>query len=442
MKEVYNYLTKDIKIKNSDVIVIGCSGGPDSMALMHVLLELRKNRDILIICAHVNHNVRKESRDEEKFLQEYCEKNSIIFESMTILEYGDDNFHNEARKIRYHFFEETIRKYNANYLMTAHHGDDLVETILMRIVRGSTLKGYAGFERKIEKDNYTILRPLVFVTKGQLEKYNIENNIPYVTDKSNFKDKYTRNRYRKKVLPFLKQEEPNVHYKFLKFSDTLIEYSDYIDKVIEREFKKVYIGQKIKISALLLNDDLIQKKIIFKILEEIYNDDLNSINMTHVMAIIKLIKSNKANGFINLPGNFKVIKEYDQISITKKVNDISMYEIEIDEFVELPHNRKISVVEDAEKNDNNVCRLLTSEISMPLYVRTRKLGDKMVLKKIDGKQKVKNIFIDKKIPLLNRDDWPIVVDSNDNILWIPGIKKSKFSKQKNEKYDIILKYDD
>jgi len=439
MQEIYNYLENDIKLDDKDTIVVGCSGGPDSMALMNILMNIRKKKDLLLICAHVNHNVRKESKDEERFLHEYCDDNNIVFESMTIEGYGDDNFHNEARKIRYHFFEEIVNKYQAKYLMTAHHGDDLMETILMRIVRGSTLKGYAGFEKKIDKEQYTLVRPLVFTTKSEIENYNIENKIPYVIDKSNFKGKYTRNRYRRDILPFLKNEDMQVHTKFLKFSDTLIEYSDYIDKILKKEIKKVCSGTTIKIVPFLENEELIQKKIIFYLLEQVYHDDLNHINMTHVLSIIKLIKSRRANGSINLPGNYKAIKEYDELNIKQEVDYIGSYEIEIDKFVELPHGKTIEMVEEEDKNDNNVCRLLSSEISMPLYVRTRKLGDKISLKKIDGKQKLKNIFIDKKIPVALRDDWPIVVDSKDNILWIPGIKKSKFSKQKNESYDIILK---
>ena len=442
MKKVYEYLDKEIKIIDNDVIVVGCSGGPDSMALMNILMDIRKNKKIYLICAHINHNVRKESKEEEKFLQEYCRQNDITFESMTIEGYGDDNFHNEARKIRYHFFEEIVNKYKAKYLMTAHHGDDLIETILMRIVRGSTLKGYAGFEMAKEKENYTLVRPLVFVTKEEIELYDEKNKIPYVIDKSNFKGKYTRNRYRKEILPFLKKEDRQVHNKFMKFSDTLIEYSNYIDKVLEKEIKKAYKNNILNIPLFLENEELIQKKIIFYILEQIYNDDLNQINMTHVLSIIKLINSRKSNGSINLPGNFKAIKEYDDLRIRKEVSYIEGYEIEIDKFVELPHGKTIQIVEEEEKNNNNVCRLLSTEISLPLYVRTRKLGDKIILKKVGGRQKIKDIFIDKKVPISLRDDWPIVVDSNDNILWIPGLKKSKFSKQKNESYDIILKYND
>lgn len=440
MKRVYDYLIKEVKLKDQDIIVVGCSGGPDSMALMYVLMDIRKKINIKIICAHVNHNVRVESKNEEKFLQEYCNEHDIIFETMTIEKYGDDNFHNEARKIRYQFFDEIINKYNANYLMTAHHGDDLMETILMRIVRGSTLKGYAGFEKIIKKSNYTLVRPLIFVTKEELEQFDNQNNIPFVIDKSNFKGKYTRNRYRKTVLPFLKEEDPNVHNKFLKFSDVLIEYNNYIDNLIAKKIDKIYVNRSIDINKFSEEEPLIQKKILFYIFEHLYQDDLYQINMTNVNEILNLIESKHSNASIDLPGNYKAIKEYNKLKFVEGVKFIDNYKIEIEKYVELPNDHFISLVSDEEKNDNNVCRISSSDITLPLYVRTRCLGDKMALKKINGRKKLKDIFIDSKVPVSLRDSWPVVVDSKNNILWIPGVKKSKFSKQKNESYDIILKY--
>ena len=125
----------------NDVIVIGCSSGPDSMGLVDMLQRIRPKYSLQLIVAHVNHNLRAQSVQEEEYLKNYCKRHQIMFECMTITEYGDDNFHNEARNIRYDFFGKVVHKYNANYLMTAHHGDELIETKLMRITRGSNLKG-------------------------------------------------------------------------------------------------------------------------------------------------------------------------------------------------------------------------------------------------------------------------------------------------------------
>ena len=167
------------EFRQNDRIVIGCSSGPDSMALVDMLLKIRDKYNLFLVIAHVNHNVRKESYEEAEFLKDYCFMNKLLFESMVIEEYGDDNFHNEARNIRYNFFENLVHKYDANYLMTAHHGDDLIETVMMRIVRGSNLNGYAGFRNIVDMDGYKIVRPLINYTKKELEEYDQENEVKY-----------------------------------------------------------------------------------------------------------------------------------------------------------------------------------------------------------------------------------------------------------------------
>lgn len=440
MDKVIEFLIKNIKLKENDTIVIGNSGGPDSMFLLTALLKIRDKFNLKIVCAHVNHNVRKESEQEQVFLMNYCNEKNVVFEAMKIEKYGDDNFHNQARNIRYNFFEDIVNKYDANYLMTAHHGDDLVETILMRLVRGSTLKGYSGFEKVIDQGNYKMVRPLIFLTKDYIKDYDDKNNIPYVIDNSNFKGKYTRNRYRMTLLPFLKEEDPKVHEKFIKFSETLEEYDEFINKEIKRSINQVYKDNIIVLEKYLLLDKLIQKKIIYYILEDIYKEDLMIINDKHVNLIIDLINSNRSNARVCLPHNIQVIKSYKTVEFTKEVKEVIDYNIEIIRYATLPNGHKIELVDEIDSNNNDVCRIDSSELSLPLYVRTRKLGDKMYLKKIDGYRKVKDIFIDCKIPIKDRDKWPIVVDSKDKIVWIPGIKKSKFTKQKNEKCDIILKY--
>ena len=440
MDKVIDFLVNEVKLKDGDTIVLGNSGGPDSMCLLTILLRLREKYHLNIVSAHVNHNVRSESAAEKEFLMNYCKDNNVGFEAMTIERYGDDNFHNQARKIRYNFFNDVVRKYDANYLMTAHHGDDLVETILIRMVRGSTLQGYSGFEKILDNGTFKTVRPLVFITKDEALKFDEENNIPYVIDKSNFKGKYTRNRYRMNILPFLKEEDPKVHEKFLKFSETLNEYDSFINNEIKRTIGRVYKNNKIDVSKYRELDPLIQKKIIYVILEEIYKEDLMVINDRHVKLIMDLLNSKRANSKICLPHNVQVIKSYDEVLFTKEVKETISYEVELIKYALLPNGHKIEVVDDEESNNNDVCRIDSSEVSFPLYVRTRKLGDKMFLKKIDGYKKVKDIFIDCKIPTKDRDKWPIVVDSKDKIIWIPGVKKSKFTKLKNERYDIILKY--
>ena len=433
-------LDRYFKFQKNDKIVLGCSTGPDSMALLDMLLKIRNKYDLTIIVAHVNHNVRKESYEEAEFIKNYSDAHNLLFESMIIEEYGDDNFHNEARNIRYEFFDHIVHKYHAQYLMTAHHGDDLMETILMRMVRGSNLNGYCGFKSIVDMGDYKIVRPLVSFTKKQLEEYDIINNVPYFIDKSNMKDTYTRNRYRKYVLPFLKEEDEKVHLKFLKFSNSLMEASDYISHITEKAIKRCIIDDVIKIDLFLNEDSFIQKEILYFYLSKYYQDDLILINDRHIDLIFNIIHCRKANVFINLPNNVIATKTYNDFYFKRDVDTILSYEIEFDHYVELPNHHSIEKIDDIDDNSNNICRLDSKEVALPLIVRTRQIGDKISIKGMNGSRKVKDIFIDKKISIQDRDSWPIVLDSLGNVVWIPGIKKSKFDKKNSECYDIILRY--
>lgn len=435
-------LEENFNFNIGDIIVIGCSTGPDSMALLDMLIKLRKKYSLKVICAHVNHKIRKQSDIEEEFIKEYCNNNDILVEVMSIDKYGDDNFHNEARNIRYNFFEKVVKKYNAHYLMTAHHGDDLIETILMRITRGSNLYGYSGIHKVVEKEDYKIIRPLITYTKQELEDYDKENNVKYFIDHSNDSMKYTRNRYRKKLLPFLKEEDLNIHKKFLKFSQNIEEASKYIDKEREKALSRIINKKKstIIIDEFLKLDKYIQKEILYYIMGDFYQDDLILVNDKHIELLMYLINSKKSNLVVNLPNEIMAVKSYNEFYLKRDTEDITSYEIEFHKYVELPNAHLIESIEETSDNSNNICRLLSDTIKLPITVRTRRFGDRISVKGLNGKKKVKDIFIEQKINLEKRDTWPIVVDALGNILWIPGLKKSKFDIPKGQKCDIILKY--
>jgi tRNA(Ile)-lysidine synthase len=441
MEESYDYLMNELKIKYGDTVVAGVSGGPDSMALLSLLIQVKKALDIEIVCAHVNHNTGRPGQfEEQKFVEKFCRNHNVIFETMTIEDYGDDNFHNEAHTKRYNYFSGLIKKYNAKYLFTAHHGDDLIETILMRIVRGSTLRGYSGFSKEIDKGSYKIVRPLMNLTKDEILAYDKKNKIPYALDSSNQKDVYTRNRFRKYIVPEFKKEDKNVHNKFYKFSRTLIEYNEYIDKEVAKKIKTIYIDEVLNVEKFIQEDKVIQMKIIYYILEHIYQDDLMLVTDRHAEILCEVINSKRANVKVHLPNNVQAIKSYNTLVLANLEQKRNEYEIEINKFVNLPNGRNIEVVDKSDATDNYICRLSKEDVVLPLHVRTRKDGDKMAVKGMIGNKKINDIFINEKISTNERDLWPVVVDNEENIVWLPGLKKSKFDKQKDENYDIILRY--
>ncbi len=427
----------DKTIKENEMLITATSGGPDSMALLSLLIKLSKTKKITIICAHVNHNLRKESQEEAIMVEKYANENNLIFEKMEINHY-EGNTENYARTQRYNFFEKLIKKYNATYLLTAHHGDDLTETILMRMVRGSSLKGYSGFQEITDKETYKIYRPLITKTKDELLNYVKTNNIPYAVDKTNFSEEYTRNRYRLNILPILKKENKSVHLKFLKFSETLKLYDDHINKEANEKLNKVYQNNNLNLKLFENEDELIKRKILYQILNNLYYKNISLITDNHVELILNIIESSRPNLKINLPSKVLVIKNYQNLYFTQNT-EIKPYSFTFKDKVILP-NDKILIKEETEDTSNYTIRLNSKELSLPLIVRTRQNGDKMEIKNLNGHKKIKDIFIDEKISETARNSWPILTDQNNQIIWLPGLKKSKFDKQKHENYDIIIRY--
>ena len=427
-----NNILNDFNFKN--YVVVGVSAGPDSMCLLN-LLEEKTNK--IVVC-HINHNVREESIKEEAYLRDYCTKHNLIFEVMTIKDYSENNFENEARKKRYVFYEEILKKYNSNMLFLAHHGDDLIETILMKIVRGSNIEGYAGFKRISKVKDYQIIRPLISLTKEDIIEYNKSHNITYFIDNSNTNTNYTRNRYRKYILPLLKKEDKYVHKKFIKYSETLEEYDNYIKDLVKKNINNIYINNIIYIEELNKLDEFLKKNTLYYIMNNIYLNQSNIITEKHITSILKLINNQKPNITLDLPLNKRLIKEYNIIRIEDKTSKEEDYKIKFENTLTI-NNFTIIKEKQEESDSNSICRINLNNISPPLYFRNRKEGDYIILKGCNHKKKIKEIFIENKIPITKRNSYPLLVDSSDNIIWIPNIKKSKFCTKKEEKCDIILK---
>ena len=432
MKTELKFLNENIK--NGSTVIVACSGGPDSMCLIDLVTQIKEEKNIKIICAHVNHKVRLESDNEALMVERYCKKNKIIFELLEINEYKVKKFNEEdARRRRYKYFEMLIKKYNAKYLLTAHHGDDLIETILMRIVRGSNLSGYVGIKKINENKEYTILRPFLTTTKENIICYNKNTKIEYAIDKSNESLKHTRNRFRKRMLPFLKEENKDVHLKFLKFSEELNSYQQFVEEYIKE--KKIIDDDQIVINNILNESDFIKRKSIELIIKEIQKREFFEISDNQVKEILKII--NKSNKSIDLKNGFKCINEYGLIKILKEESkaidtQILNNNLSVDNF-------NFYFLNESSSNDNWTIRLSTKEIKFPLYIRGRENNDKLIVKNLNGSKKVNEIFNENKIPKNKRDSYPVIIDSDNNIIWIPGLKKSKFCKDKTEKYDIIIR---
>ena len=432
MKDVYKFLDS-LHIKKEDIITVAVSYGPDSMFLLDLLKN--KYKENKIICCHVHHNHREESNLEKDALEKYCMKNNIIFEFMKIDKYKNNKFtEEEARKKRYEFFDKVLKKYNSKYLFTAHHGDDLIETILMKISRGSSLKGYSGINLISKRDSYSIIRPLLYLTKDDINKACIKENIPFAVDNSN-----KRNRYRKYVLPKLKDENKLIHRKFVDFSLELKKYDDYVSKMVLKIYPNVVKDDKINISLLLKEDDLIIEKVIEKYLFSVYKKDIGKVTSKNKNDILKMLKSKRPNSILSMPNNKKLIKDYNKIYFADDIIYNNWCFI-FDKELHLLNGYVIKQIDKLGDTTNFFTAFNSSEISLPIIVRTKNDGDRISVLNLSGFKKLKDIYIDEKLSMKQRHNQPVVTDSNNEIIWLPGLKKSKYDRSKRGNYDIILEY--
>lgn len=422
-------------INKNDIVVVACSGGPDSMCLLSLVNEIKNELNLKIIVAHVNHKLRVESEEEKEMVENYSKENNLIFELLEINKYTNNKFsEDDARKRRYDFFDELIKKYNAKILLTAHHGDDLIETILMRLTRGSNLSGYIGIKMINKNDEYKILRPLLSTTKDNILDYLNKNNIPYRIDKTNEELEHTRNKYRHYILPFLKKENKKVHEKYLKFSKELIEYDNFVNTYIRNN--NFIVDNSIIINKIKGESDFIKRKALELLIKEIQKDDIFDISDEQMKNLMKLYTLD--NKEIDLNNNYQGINSYGKILILKKNSEI-LNKVLIDKDMKLS-DYYFYYNDETKKDNTNSCILLNSnEIKLPLYIRSFDNGDRIVVKNLNGSKKVSDIFIDNKVPKHKRSTYPILVDANNTILWVPNLKKSQFSKDFSEKYDIIIK---
>ncbi|OIK16714.1 tRNA lysidine(34) synthetase TilS [Bacillus sp. MUM 116] len=438
--KVMDFLDRHFFSLNNKKIVVGVSGGPDSLALLRFLWGHKDKRNLSIVAAHVDHMFRgQESLDDAMFVKDYCEQHHISFEMSRInipmiMERTGKSSQVAAREERYKFFQTIMEKYDYPYLALAHHGDDQIETMLMRMTRGSTGKARAGIPFKRYFYKGMIFRPFLTLTKEEIEDYCRKNELTPRIDPSNKKDIYSRNRFRKEVLPFLKRENPNVHEHFQRFSEDLQSDEEFLQELTVQNMNKVMtIREKsnivIDIKRFLDMPLPLQRRGIQLILNYLYKEKPSSLSAVHIEQIFSMIHHSGPSGKLDFPNELMVIRSYQNMSFQFKAASAQEYYFEVhgDSRIELPNGGSIKV------NLNHKEPLIynsysavfnAAEIKWPLVIRTREIGDRMSLKGMSGTKKLKDIFIDYKVPLQERDTWPVITDGNKSIIWLPGLKKS------------------
>ena len=396
-------------------MLVGLSGGPDSMALIHILMQLGYN----CIAAHCNFHLRGEdSNNDAAFVTKWCNENNIAlhtidFETYSYAATKKVSIEMAARELRYDWFKKLRLEQNADVIGIAHHKDDSVETILINLIRGTGIKGLTG----IPIINEHIVRPLLAISRCEIMEYLSNNQVPYVIDHTNEEELYTRNILRLKVLPILEKINPSVKNSIVTTSNNLKEaekiYDGYIKNAIEVVFKNNLIDiQKLK-------QTLSPQSVLFEILSPV----------GFTPSVIEDIANNLDSipGKIYMADNYRLLKDRDYLVISeskleKKEDILEEFLIyqdsdDMQQPITLTYKTEINTPQFVIQKSKSVLHADIDKLSFPLTLRKWRKGDWFVPFGMDGKKKISDFFTDNKFTLFQKEETWVLLSGN-NIVWI------------------------
>ena len=327
MKEkVLETIKKYNLIENRDKLVLAVSGGPDSIAMLNILNEIKKDGiiDFSFCVAHINHMIREEAKDDEKYVEKYCIENKIDFysKSIDVQKLANNNkvgTEEAGRYARYRFFDEILEKTGSNKISIAHNKNDKAETIIMNIFRGSGITGLKGIEAKRGK----YIRPLIECERFEIENYCEEEKLNPRIDKTNFENTYTRNKIRNIVIPYVKKEfNPNIIETLNRLSELVIDEENYVEKQVEKIYKELLDSESKKEIILDLKsfnkqEKVIKSRVILYTITRLFGTS-KEISKVHIDDIIKLCENNIGNKYLTPNKNIKVLVKNHKIYFIKE----------------------------------------------------------------------------------------------------------------------------
>lgn len=424
-----------------DTVVIGLSGGADSVSLTSVLLSLKEELRLNLICAHVNHGIRGEEADgDERFCRNFCRDNGIEIKvlnadvpgqakinSMSQEEYG--------RKIRYEFFASLAGENGK--IATAHNLNDCVETLLFNLARGTSLKGACS----IPPVRGNIIRPLIETPREEIEEFCRENSLEFVTDSTNFENEYSRNKIRNIVIPALKEINSSAVpaiSRYIAFSRQEEEALEFIE---DEKYALCLSDSALCEESLMKLPVALQRRIIYRYLKERTSSDISA---KHIEDILSLLGKNKA---VNTAGGLKIRSKNGFLSVVSTQALPKPWKIGIekkDAQIALPYGRaviKIINIKDLQNfNKEYIDKCVDCDkISEKLCLRSRESGDKITLAKRGVTKSLKKLFIEDKIDADKRNRTAVLADGEE-VVWVDGYGSSKkFSPDKNSKKIMTIK---
>ena len=327
MKEkVLETIKKFNLIENGDIVVAAVSGGPDSIAMLDILIKLQEKMKFKIVVAHINHMIREEAISDMEFVKQYCKKYGIDFysKSIDVQKLANNNkigTEEAGRLVRYQFFDEILEKVGGNKIAIAHNKNDRAETIIMNTLRGSGISGLKGIEAKREK----YIRPLIECERAEIESYCKSNGIDARIDKTNLDNTYTRNKIRNVVIPYIKKEfNPNIINTLERLSVLVCEEEEYIEKQVEKIYNEILIEESIP-NEIILNlklfnnqEKVIKSRVVLYTITRLFNSS-KGIEKVHIDDVIKVCEKNIGNKYLTPNKKIKILVKNHKIYFLKQV---------------------------------------------------------------------------------------------------------------------------
>ena len=328
-EKILETIKKYNMIENGEKVVLAVSGGPDSICMLDILNDIKNDVTIdinfEIVVAHVNHMIRKEAEEDEKYVKKYCEEKQIEFysKSIDVQKMANNNkigIEEAGRKARYDFFNEILERTNAQKIAIAHNKNDKVETVLMHILRGSGINGLKGIEAKRGK----YIRPLIECERNEIEEYCTEKKMQPRIDKTNFENEYTRNKLRNLLIPYIKKEfNPNLIQTIDRLSNLVAEEENYMDKQVENVYKELLISEKekeIQLNLKIFNiqEKVIKSRVILYTITRLFGNS-KGLEKIHIEDIIKLCSNNIGNKYLTPNKNIKILIKNHKIYFMSQV---------------------------------------------------------------------------------------------------------------------------
>lgn len=414
-------------ISKGDKIIVALSGGADSCCLLYLLSSLTDEYDISICAAHINHNLRAEAIEDQRFVQRLCAQMNIpcYVKSADVKAFAAVNKISEedaGRQIRYAFFDELAERIGADKIATAHNRNDNAETIVMNFMRGSAVSGLCGIPYSRGK---RIIRPILDLTRAQIEEYCIRGNIAYVTDKTNLEPVYTRNKIRLDLIPYIENNFNSAFVSRISANSSIISAeNDYIqsqsDIAYSDTVRKTDCGYAVDLAVFTTLHTALKRRVLLKILQNISDSPANA-SGKYVDAVLALADTACTGKNIDLPNNTTAAVSYDNLYIEKKAeNDISDFCLPLTFGKNFANGFcfDVSHCESAKKSDTEAVYIRADVDG--LCVRNRRNGDFFYPVGMTGKKKLKDFFIDLKIPSQLRNTIPILTTGYDKIIWVVG----------------------